>query len=332
VPTVLAFVALSVGQLLSYGDAGIMAALTARSMVGRAGRRLLAVGLALPLLLALLLLAGYRQRLLDAETAMMVVSWGTLALLAGAVWGLAIAVDRAELARGLAERQRNSLRQMLVAALSHDLRSPLQVATLSMSALQWLDGNERSHALKRTQQSLGRIDRLLHSLLDSLAVDSGKPLALRPVALELVALVRQVVAEHEARLDGRVRIEGAPVHGWWDHDALFRVVENLLLNAAKYGTAGGAIECALRPMEGERVCLTVRNGGPAIPPAEWELIFQPFSRGAGAQQSGQIGWGVGLAYARAVITRHGGSIRVDSSDQRGTTFAVTLPLDARRHQ
>lgn len=87
--------------------------------------------------------------------------------------------------------------------------------------------------------------------------------------------------------------------------------------------------CRVDAVSADRASLRVTNAGTPIPRAEWELIFQPFSRGHEARHSGHVGWGVGLAYARAVLAKHEGSIEVESSDDGGTTFAMALPVDTR---
>lgn len=138
-----------------------------------------------------------------------------------------------------------------------------------------------------------------------------------------------MIDEHQGRLAGRVVLQGDAPEGWWDRDALFRVVENLLLNALKYGHPEQPIACRLGQAEDGLVHIEVTNHGTPIPPGEWEAIFQPFERGQAALESDQIGWGIGLAYARAVLRRHGGAIAVERSDGQGTTFAVQVPLDAR---
>lgn len=142
IPTILSFIALSIAQLLSFRHRGITAALTSRSVAGRAGLRLIAAGVLAPLLLGLLLVLGLRRQHFDAETALVMMSWCAMVLLCAGLWSLAVAVDRAEQAQLRAERQRNSLRQMMAAALTHDLRSPLQAASLSAAVLQRLVGGD----------------------------------------------------------------------------------------------------------------------------------------------------------------------------------------------
>lgn len=327
VPTVVAFVLLAIGQLLAFPDRGMVAALTSRNAAGRAGLRLILAGFVVPLLLCMVLVFALHWRFFDGATAVMLMAWSAMALLGSMLWALAVTVDRATQAQAEAERRRNQIRQMVIAALTHDIRSPVQVATLSCEALLRLppDADPRP-ILERLQRNHRRIDRLLRSLLDSLSIEDEQELALRPSHFDLGELVREVVDENDARLARRTRIRAEQVAGWWDRDALFRVVENILLNALKYGAPAAQIVCRVEKLPDDRARLTVTNQGTPIPEAEWESIFRPFSRGKGPQVALQPGWGVGLAYARTVVERHGGAIRVGSSGKEGTCFEVTLPV------
>lgn len=78
--------------------------------------------------------------------------------------------------------------------------------------------------------------------------------------------------------------------------------------------------------------LSVHNEGEAIPPDQVEAVFQVFRRAQAAKDGDQQGWGIGLPYVRSVAESHGGSIDVDSSADRGTTFTIDIPLDARPFQ
>ena len=328
VPTVIAFVLLAIGQLLAFPDRGMVAALTSRNAAGRAGLRLILAGFVVPLLLCMALVFALHWRFFDGATAVMLMAWSAMALLGSMLWALAVTVDRATQAQAEAERRRNQIRHMVIAALTHDIRSPVQVATLSCEALLRMapDGGDTRPILERLQRNHRRIDRLLRSLLDSLSIEDEQELVLRPSHFDLGELVHEVVDENDARLARRTRIHAEQAAGWWDRDALFRVVENILLNAVKYGVPAADIVCRVEKLPDERARLTVTNQGTPIPESEWESIFRPFSRGKGPQVALQPGWGVGLAYARTVVERHGGAIRVGSSGREGTCFEVTLPV------
>lgn len=108
-----------------------------------------------------------------------------------------------------------------------------------------------------------------------------------------------------------------------------RVIENLLSNAIKYSPNGGLIRVRFAPPNcGERdAYFTVQGWGMGIPTADLPFVFDRFHRGANVV--GRIaGSGLGLAGARQMVERHGGSIAVDSEEGIGTMFMVRLPLGA----
>lgn len=326
IPTVAAFSALSIGQLLSFAQTGLSAALTSRNAAGRMSLRLLLSGVVAALGLTIVLLLAHQRGLFDAVTAVLLLAWALIALLGGALWALAVTVDRTELAHAAVERERDEMRRMIAAAVTHDLRSPLQTAMLTGQLLERLVSDPKPlAAIARLRRSHHRLDRLFRSLLDALAVGAGQQLTLKPSRFELGGLVREVIAENEAALAGRATCEGE-AEGAWDRDALFRVIENLLLNAVKYGDASTPIDCRIVIEDGRCATLTIANQGTPIPAAEWESIFEPFARTDAARDAGHPGWGVGLAYARSVATSHGGTVRVAQSGPAGTVFRLTLPL------
>lgn len=77
------------------------------------------------------------------------------------------------------------------------------------------------------------------------------------------------------------------------------------------------------------MCLTVENSGVPIAVDRWETIFEPFQRGSDEQGASMPGWGVGLAFAKVVVDKHGGSIGVAASNADGTVFKLILPTDSR---
>jgi signal transduction histidine kinase len=111
--------------------------------------------------------------------------------------------------------------------------------------------------------------------------------------------------------------------GEWDADRLAQVVSNLLGNAIQHG-GGGPVTLEAHGADGS-VTLTVHNGGDPIPLAAQASVFEPLARAA-SDESQSIG--LGLFIARAIVTAHGGEIRVRSEEDSGTTFEVHLPRRA----
>jgi len=221
-----------------------------------------------------------------------------------------------------------ALRERFVAALTHDLRTPLATAGMAAELIRHADELPRIHDLAgRIADNLARMDVMIRDLLDAVVFDSGERLQLHLAEFDITALAH-AVCERQAILHGpRFAVDGPPVSGRWDRAALERALENLVGNAVKYGTPGSQVRVTVTSVY-ERMTLMVHNEGEAIPADQLEDIFQVFRRTSAALAGGRSGWGIGLPYVRSVAESHGGSISVDSAPARGTTFVLDLPVDA----
>jgi signal transduction histidine kinase len=227
----------------------------------------------------------------------------------------------------------STFRDQFFATVAHDLRNPLNVAQSSAALiLRHSDAEEIRRWAGRIVENIGRADRMLQDLLNAMRVQAGARLQLDLEPCDLVEVVRKIVErvqiEHGERF---VLVAPGPVRGYLAADALQRALENLVDNAVKYGAPSGAITIAVRETHGRGI-LTVHNQGAHIPPEKQETLFRAFQRLTDAETSGKSGWGLGLAQVRAVAEAHGGSIGIDSLPERGTTFIIDIPLDARPYQ
>ena len=121
---------------------------------------------------------------------------------------------------------------------------------------------------------------------------------------------------------------GSSVVGYWSRDGMRRLLENLLSNAAKYGAPDTPIKVTVEDHEG-KMRLTVNNRGAPLSSTEQARILHPYERGENARRGGKSGWGIGLTLVRGITDAHGGSLRVVSSEDEGTTFIVENPMDSR---
>jgi signal transduction histidine kinase len=176
-----------------------------------------------------------------------------------------------------------------------------------------------------------RADRMIQNLLDATSIRMGDRMQLNISRQEIWPVVKEVLAEVSRDDFTRVRIDGSAPWGFWDGDALRRVVENLLANAFKYGKPDTPVTIRISSRE-DRMVLQVHNFGLPIPIEEQEQLFQAFQRADSAKISGKMGWGLGLALVREVAEAHGGSVGVESSAENGTTFTFDIPQDARPYQ
>jgi signal transduction histidine kinase len=184
----------------------------------------------------------------------------------------------------------------------------------------------------RAADGVDRIDRMVQDLLDVMRVQAGGRLKLDLRECDLVEVARASLEELQTQHGDRFVLVGAEsVTGCVDPNALRRAIENLATNAVKYGAPLQPITITVHAVL-QRALISVHNEGSYIPTEEVETLFRAFHRSRGADEGSQRGWGLGLAQVRSVAEAHGGSIGVDSILDRGTTFVIDIPLDARPFQ
>jgi signal transduction histidine kinase len=169
---------------------------------------------------------------------------------------------------------------------------------------------------------------MVRDLLDVMLIRAGRTLPLHIEAGDMVVVARAVCDEFSRMRPDRVIFESdASVPGWWSADDIYRALWNLLTNAIKYGRSDGPVTVRVKRDAGE-VRISVHNEGPPIPASAQSRLFEPFAQG-NARDGGRHGWGLGLTLVAGCAAAHGGRVDVDSAEQRGTTFTLVLPLDAR---
>jgi len=139
---------------------------------------------------------------------------------------------------------------------------------------------------------------------------------MQPVELDLAYVVKRAAEPYEPLR--RFRWELAPTKVTADPLWVSRIVANLVDNACKFTPDGGEIVISVKPRAVE-----VRDGGPGVPPAEAERIFERFYRGAAAR-AGTSGFGLGLPLAREIAHAIGGELTLVPSD-KGAAFRLDLP-------
>ncbi|QRK06204.1 HAMP domain-containing histidine kinase [Archangium violaceum] len=238
----------------------------------------------------------------------------------------ALALDNARLYQEAQEAIR--VREDVVAIVSRDLRTPLNVISLSAtSLLKRGDVDKRATtAVNRILAAADRASRMIRDLLDfNQARMKGIPVQREP--LDFHAHVLRVVKEVRlAHPDRHIAFHASGEgQGEWDGDRLAQVVTNLVGNALQHSPADSPVRVFTRG-EGSHVLLEVHNEyvGHAIPPEVLSNLFEPYRRGpeAGASQ-GSLG--LGLFITRQIVLAHGGNIHVRSTPEEGTTFTVRLP-------
>jgi two-component system, OmpR family, sensor histidine kinase KdpD len=253
----------------------------------------------------------------------------TPALLAGYAAQAAAALDRERLrtqaAQAEALAEGNRMRTALLAAVSHDLRTPLASIKASVSSLRQTDvawsEEDQAAFLATIEQNADRLDALIGNLLDMSRLHTGslQPF-LRPTAIDEVAPVALL------GLDDSLRLEMAVPDGFplvlADPGLLERVLANLFSNALRHSPAPGRPPELHAQLAGDRVVLEVVDHGHGVPDEAKERIFEPFTR-VGDRLPGGVG--LGLAVARGFAEAMGGRIEAKDTPGGGLTIAITLP-------
>lgn len=238
----------------------------------------------------------------------------------------------AERQRAAAERHERLLlaetdktRSAVLAAVSHDLRSPLAAVKAAVSSLRSPDirwsAHDQGELLAAIESGADRLDALISNLLDMSRVQAGAV-----VAHHHRVDVAQVIASATTGLDGveRINIRLAPDARQWCGDAglLERVLANLISNALTY--APGPIEVTAQTTDKQAIEVAVIDHGPGVDPAHVERLFVPFQRLGDVPQG--TGVGIGLAVAKGLTEAMGGHLDVRATPGGGLTMAVVLPV------
>ncbi|MBI4989907.1 MAG: DUF4118 domain-containing protein [Rhodocyclales bacterium] len=220
------------------------------------------------------------------------------------------------------------LRNALLSAVSHDLRTPLTVLVgLSDSLAMTGEGLPRN--MKETAEAIRdealRMSRLVSNLLDMARLQAGD-VRLRKDWQPLEEIVGSSLKHVEALLQGRsVRIDLMPGLPLLEFDAVLieRVLCNLIENAAKFTPADGQVTIAARRRD-DFVEISVSDNGPGLVQGSEIAIFEKFMRGQ--PESAKAGVGLGLAICRSIVEAHGGRIWAENRSEGGARFVFTLPI------
>ena len=212
----------------------------------------------------------------------------------------------------------------LTAGLSHEIKNPLNAATLQLTVLERRIRRLPPEAqpglqgpLKLVQDEVVRLNRILEEFLEF-----ARPREIRKQAIDLAAVVRLVVEllapqaeqagihlEHRAPDVLMISVDAGRLH---------QALVNLVLNAIQATPRGGVVRIELES-HGDVVVLAVEDSGPGIPEAMTQRVFEPFFT---TKESGS---GLGLPLVHGVVEQHGGSIAVERAQAGGARFAMRLP-------
>ncbi|WP_327381474.1 sensor histidine kinase KdpD [Streptomyces sp. NBC_01207] len=232
-------------------------------------------------------------------------------------------VDEAEKSRELAEA--NRIRTALLAAVSHDLRTPLagikaSVTSLRSDDVEWSE-EDRADLLEGIEDGADRLAALIGNLLDMSRLNTGTvvPLIRETDLDEVVPMALGGVPEESVDLDIPETLPMVAV----DRGLLERAVANIVENTVKYSPTGQPVHVSASALA-SRVELRVVDRGPGVPDEAKNRIFEPFQHHGDAPRGSGVG--LGLAVARGFTEAIGGTLTAEDTPGGGLTMVITLPI------
>lgn len=232
-----------------------------------------------------------------------------------------------QLAQQLVERTETlHLSEMLVAMLSHDLRSPLNAVLTSAVLIQRRSTEESvQQTAQRILSSTKRMSRMIEDMLDLARARLAGGIPLKREPTDMGPLLERVITEIRAAFpEGKIEVEQrGDLIGHWDTERLAQVASNLIGNALQHGEEGQPVHLTADGTDQAVVKLTVTNTG-TIPAELVPSLFDPF-RGSQRQAGRSEGLGLGLYIVQQIVLAHQGSVNLESGDDNRTCFVVTMP-------
>ncbi|MBE2182713.1 MAG: PAS domain S-box protein [Anaerolineae bacterium] len=229
-------------------------------------------------------------------------------------------------------RQAQQMQNVFISTVSHELKTPVALikgyaATLRREDVTWDEAFVREYSGVIEEES-DRLTELIEDLLTASRIQAERGLTLMPGDMNIAEIARRSVARFQTQTDQHKFEIHFPadfplVQG--DETRFRQVVDNLVSNAIKYSPNGGTIAVG-GTADGNTVSLYVRDQGVGMKESEMDQIFDRFYRVDGALSRKTQGTGLGLYLSKAIVQAHGGTIRVESSPGKGSTFFVTLPV------
>jgi signal transduction histidine kinase len=236
------------------------------------------------------------------------------------------ALERA--ARHEGELETRTFQHRLIGIAGHELRNPLTVVLSAAEQLsRSVTGDRDKRAAARLLRNARRMDRVVRDLMDYAQAQAEGGLHIAPREVDFHELCVRVLASlSSVHPDRAVTYQrGEDGRGRWDPDRLEELLENLVVNALKYGAPDHPVYVGWYG-DAEELVLKVHNHGPPIRAALLPHVFDPFQRGE--DHSVRNSLGLGLFIVKQIVAAHGGRVEARSDRETGTTFLVRLPYTA----
>lgn len=232
------------------------------------------------------------------------------------------------------EKEINELKSRFVSVVSHEFRNPLNTILFSTELLQrygnQISDQKKETYLDRIQSSVKRMNELLSDVLTVGETEAGK-LQFTPQPIDIIRFCKELVDEFHLSDRRKPQINFSfcqtsdrdrPSLPLLDERLLRHILTNLLSNAVKYSSSSDPIEFKLN-LSDRTAIFRIQDHGIGIPKSEQANLFQSFHRASNAKAI--PGTGLGLSIVKQCVDLHGGSISVESEENQGTLFTVTLP-------
>ena len=229
------------------------------------------------------------------------------------------------------ERELEKIKAETMNIIVHELRSPLNsVIGFSDLLLQPMgfDDAQRKEFITLIHQSGHRLLKLVNRFLDVMRLESGRQEIIRQ-PVDLPSIVRYLMDSLQAQAQKKSVSfsfkcsEPFPTI-YASEELIMEAIQNLMTNAIKYGGENRTIEMELRA-DSDNAVFSITDYGYGIPPEAQSKLFTKFYRVPNSK-SKEIGTGLGLAYTKEIVTRHGGTISLESNPEIGCRFTITLPI------
>ena len=226
----------------------------------------------------------------------------------------------------------NRAKSDFLSSMSHELRTPMN-AILGFGQLMEYDDTLSAEQRDNVQEILKagkHLLELINEVLDLAKVESGhidlsiEPVEVCPVVEECLSLIQNQANKRQLRIS-HTGMDGVQLRA--DRTRLKQVLLNLLSNAVKYNREGGSIDLSVEHPSEDFVRIRVTDTGPGIAPERLVELFQPFNR-LDAENTEIEGSGIGLTITRRIVEMMGGSIQVESTPGKGSSFWIELPYEA----
>ncbi len=231
----------------------------------------------------------------------------------------------------LQQKRLSEIKSDFINNMTHELKTPIATVSAAVEAMQSFDAMKDPHRTKDyleiSRQELNRLSGLVEKVLN-IALEERREFDLQPEAVNIVALLEGIVQRY--RIHNGKTIEIDLEHNLVDPIAhvdkthFNNAVQNLVDNAIKYSYDAVKIQITCSREEG-RLRVAIRDNGIGIPKAYQHSIFEQFFRVPQGDLHNVKGFGLGLAYVKKIVEKHGGRISVKSEPKHGSEFVIAIP-------